>query len=111
MHAKHGKLFRKKAKKKSFYPPPHSSSLEILHHAFWMQYLLDFASDASVLARQTIQESKFFLPDSEMGFEASSLSRNEESWIWFKGLVFRLEEKFSVCSREREREMGFEAKP
>jgi hypothetical protein len=34
MHAKHGKLFRKKAKKKSLYTPPPSSSLEILHHAF-----------------------------------------------------------------------------
>jgi hypothetical protein len=39
-----------------------------------------------------------------MGFEASSLSRNEASWIWFKGLIFRLEEKLCVCSSERERE-------
>jgi hypothetical protein len=52
-----------------------------------------------------------------MGFEASSLSRNEASWIWFKGLIFRLGEKLPVCfrhserEREREREMGFEAKP
>jgi hypothetical protein len=25
-------------------------------------------------------------------------------WTWFKGLIFRLEEKLSVCSSERERE-------
>jgi hypothetical protein len=43
MHAKHGKLFRKKAKKKSFTLLLLQALLKFFIMHFWMQYFLDLA--------------------------------------------------------------------